>query len=142
MPFASEIVRNQRSRRTDRHGSGQFGSSRDGGSRRHPGLDIATREGEPVLSPIEGEVTREAFPYRNDRWFRGLVIRGVAEWAGYEIKMFYVQGIICGRVSPGSVVGYAQSVARKHPGITDHVHLEVRLNGSLLSPFDIFGQCL
>ena len=139
--FASEIVRHQRSRGTDSHGSGQFGSSRAGGSGTHAGLDIIVHEGEAVLSPIEGEVTREALPYANDQRFRGLVIEGVGEWVGYEIKMFYVQGILCGRVSPGSVVGYAQSIARKYPGITDHVHVEVRVNGALLSPFEMFGQC-
>ena len=139
MPFANEIVRNQRSRQFDKFGSGQFGAKR--GKRSHSGLDIEVRPGEDVFSPIKGNVIREALPYKDDLSFRGLLIKGVDEWTGYEVKMFYVEGSICGGVSPGTRVGHAQDLGMKYPGIKNHVHLEVRHNGKVLSPHEIYGLC-
>jgi len=140
MPFASEIVRNQRSRRTDSYGSGQFGASRRHGP--HEGLDIEARPGEGVFSPIEGEILGEASPYADDRSLRGLLIRGAGQWNGYEVKIFYVDGIFCGRTVPGSLIGRAQDLTFRYPGITNHVHLEVRLGGRPLSPNEIYGLCI
>jgi len=137
--FASEVVVNQRSRRTDQHGSGQFGAKR--GAKLHQGLDIEAQPGEEIRSPIEGDVLREALPYSDDSSFRGLVIRGTGEWSGYEVKMFYVEGLFCGRATPGAMVGRAQNLTFKYPGITNHIHLEVRLNGRVLPPHEIYGLC-
>jgi hypothetical protein len=139
MPIASEIIRNQRSRRTDRHGSGHFGARR--GNRLHQGLDIEARAGEDVHSPIDGDILREAQPYADDSTLRGLVIRGSGDWEGYEIKMFYVKGHFCGGVTAGAIIGCVQDLTAKYPGITNHVHVEVRLNGKVMSPMEIFGMC-
>lgn len=139
MAFASEIVRMQRSRRTDKHGSGQFGAKR--GARLHQGLDIEARPGEEVYSPIEGDVLREALPYQDDPSFRGLVIRGTGQWSGYEVKIFYVDGLFCGKTTPGAAIGRAQNLTFKYPGITNHVHVEVRHHGRALSPHEIYGMC-
>ncbi|PRQ00464.1 peptidoglycan DD-metalloendopeptidase family protein [Enhygromyxa salina] len=139
MQFAREIVRQQRSRRHDKHGSGQFGAPR--GARLHRGLDIVTRAGEEIYSPIVGEVVREALPYAKDPRYRGLVIRGRDAWADVELKLFYVQGILTGRVEAGATIGFAQNLELKYPGITNHVHIEARVKGKIVSPFELFGYC-
>jgi hypothetical protein len=107
----------------------------------HQGLDIEAKPGEEVYSPIEGEVIREALPYADDPSFRGLLIRGAGAWAGYEVKLFYVEGLLCGKAIPGQSIGRAQDLTFKYPGITNHVHLEVTVDGKALSPTEIYGQC-
>lgn len=137
--FPHEIVPSQRSRQSDRHGSGQYAASR--GGRRHQGVDIVVYTGQKIHSPIEGEVIREALPYADDLSYRGLVIRGSGDWSGYEVKIFYVEGLATGPVSPGTVIGYAQDLSRKYPGITNHVHVEVRRFGSVLPLTDLYRMC-
>jgi hypothetical protein len=56
MPIACAIVLNQRSRTSDKYGSGQFGVSRDHHSRSHQGLDVVASPGELIFSPIDGTV--------------------------------------------------------------------------------------
>jgi hypothetical protein len=38
------------------------------------------------------------------------------------------------------VIGRAQDVRVRYPGITNHVHLEVRFNGAEQSPLNSFGM--
>jgi hypothetical protein len=141
MPIARAVVRNQRSRAYDRFGSGQFGVRRDGGSRAHHGLDIAAEPKELIFSPITGTVVREAFPYKNDPSLRGLVIKGTGGWADYEVKIFYAEGLLSGNVVQGQHIGFAQDLSKKYPGITNHVHVEVRCKGKVVPPNEIFAQC-
>jgi hypothetical protein len=94
--------------------------------------------GEAIYSPIDGDVIREAIPYPP---FSGVLIRGTGDYTGYEVKLFYVDGSMCGSVKAGGIVGSAQNLSRKYPGIPNHVHMEVRLNGSLIPPFDTYQMC-
>lgn len=138
MQFKS-IVRGMKSRGFDqKYGSGQFGASRDHGKRHHSGLDVLAAAREPVFSPIDGEVIREAVPYPP---FSGLLIRGTGEYAGYEVKLFYVDGLMCGPCKAGSIVGYAENLGVKYPGIPNHVHMEVRSKGTLVPPFQTYLMC-
>ena len=139
MQIAHEVVLSQRSRRSDRWGSGQFGAPR--GRRTHAGIDIEAFAGEQVMSPIDGNVLREALPYPNDTTYRGVLIVGTGEWAGYEVKIFYVLGHFCGTVHAGDVIGTAQDLSRKYPGITNHIHLQVRRLGNILRPEELFQSC-
>ncbi len=139
MSFPHNIVATQRTRRSDIHGSGQYGAGR--GSRKHQGVDVVAYPGERVFSPISGEIVRESFPYAEDLSYRGLVIRGTGDWSGYEIKIFYVEGLNCGPVVPGSPIGFAQDLSRRYPGITNHVHVEVRRNGQVMPLTDLYRMC-
>jgi murein DD-endopeptidase MepM/ murein hydrolase activator NlpD len=123
-------------RKHDAWGSGAFGASRTGHS--HQGLDFVAMAGESVLSPVDGVVTRQLWPYATDTRYTGLEIDGSGEWAGYKIKLFYVTGVKLGKVAAGDVVGTAQDLEKKYKGITNHVHVEVRLNGTLKNPTDLF----
>lgn len=101
------------------------------------GLDIVAEPGEQILCPCDGVIYREAIPYRNDSILRGVAMRGPP---GFEIKIFYVEGFVLGSVSAGQPIGYAQNLKVKYPGITNHVHLEVHVDGSPVDPAMLFNQ--
>ena len=139
MKFANRIVAKPVSRLRDPWGSGQYGASR--GSRRHRGLDIKVRPKEKVYAPIPGTIVQEAIPYANDPYYRGLLIRGDGEWQNYEIKIFYILGIKSGWASAGEQIGTAQNLGFKYPGITNHLHLEVKRQGRYIDPFELWLMC-
>ncbi len=141
MAIARALVQSQKSRTHDGFGTGQYGGRRDGGARSHRGLDIVTKPQEKIFAPIDGDVVREAIPYAKYPAMKGMVIRGKAAWSGYEVKIFYVEGLFSGAVAAGQHIGYAQDISIKYPGITNHVHVEVRKNAVVINPGEIFAQC-
>lgn len=141
MDFHSLVDGKMSSRGTDAFGSGQPGSPRDGGRRSHGGIDIIARPGARIYSPLEGEVIREASPYKDDPRMRGVLIRGHGEHQGWQVKLFYVLGLFSGGVSPGQVIGHAQDLSIKYPHITNHVHMEVLRNGMPVDPREPFRMC-
>jgi len=119
-----------------RWGQGHFGASR-GGSRRHKGLDIVAAYGQDVLSPIEGRVIRKSYPYANDLSYSGVLIEGTKGHSDLSVKIFYMSppNTIMGKgVEAGDVIGKAQSLLTKYPGIINHIHLEIKRNGSIIDP--------
>jgi len=75
------------------------------------------------------------FMYDDDLSFRYI---GIRTQDGTQIKEFYVlpaDGIVNGaKVNQGQVIGTLQSLQKKYPAITDHVHVEAMRNGALLDP--------
>ncbi len=118
----------------DTWGSGAFGASR-GKGKKHKGLDFGSEHLQDVLSPFAGRVTREAWPYKDDPFLTGMEIETDD---GYIAKIFYVlpdPGVVGTRVESGEVIGTAQSLEHRYPGISPHVHVEVRLkSGELVDP--------
>ena len=117
--------------RNDSAGSGYFGSSRDGGARRHLGIDIECEPGEIVYMPVNGVIDRIAKP-------------SIGEYSGinilvekfYVCKLFYFQPhrFVVGINSRGSHLGIAQSVSKKYNTpeniakwkiMKDHLHFQV-----------------
>ena len=94
--FHKVVLGSMVSRQHHVFGSGQFGMPRSGRRHRHTheGLDIVTKPGQTILSPIAGEIVREALPYGKLSPYTGIAIRGDGEWQGYEVKVFYVAGTI------------------------------------------------
>ena len=101
-------------------------------------MDITAIKGEKVFSPFDGKLIRRAVPYKNDPRYEGVVIRGVEEWTGYEVKIFYVEGLLSGEVKAGQEIGLVQDLTKKYPSITNHIHIEVRKNDKLMDPFDLW----
>ena len=116
-------------RDTDAYGSGTFLASRDGGIRSHRGRDYITVPGDPILSPIDGVITRipRAYP---DADLTGIEI----ETDRIRVKMLYLRPTVAigTRVRRGQMVGTAQDVSGYWMGkapraspMVSHVHLEI-----------------
>ena len=118
----------------DRYGSGHFGASR--GRRRHEGIDFAALPGSTVLAAHPGTVTKIGYPYRDDLSFRYVEI---TDDLGFAARYFYVEPEVTkGQyVMPDDPIGSVQSLNDRHPGITEHIHFEVRdPDGMRINPSD------
>lgn len=110
----------------DAYGLGAFGASRDGGSRKHEGVDFVAEAGQPVASPISGYVTKIGMAYADDRDLQFVEITNRA--IGYVARVFYVNPAVeVGEaVRLGQTIGEAHGLQERYPGgMTDHVHLEL-----------------
>ncbi|MBX3482369.1 MAG: peptidoglycan DD-metalloendopeptidase family protein [Phenylobacterium sp.] len=110
----------------DAYGEGEFGARRDGGSRRHEGVDFMARAGQTVAAPISGYVSKIGYAYPGDETLKFVEITNPA--LRYAARVFYVNPKvqIGDAVAVGRPIGTAHSLQRKYPGgMTDHVHLEI-----------------
>jgi murein DD-endopeptidase MepM/ murein hydrolase activator NlpD len=121
----------------DAYGEGEFGASRDGGVRRHEGVDFMAAAGQAVDAPISGYVTKIGFAYADDANLKFVEITNPA--LHYAARVFYVDPEVqVGQtVALGTEIGRHHTLAEKYPGdMTDHVHLEIldkhgrRIDGS------------
>ncbi len=113
-------------RQHDAYGEGEFGASRDGGSRRHEGVDYDASSGQKVVAPISGFVSKIGYAYAGDMDLKFVEVTNPA--LGYVARIFYVDpSVEVGQaVRVGAVVGTALSLQAKYPGgMTDHVHTEL-----------------
>ena len=116
----------QEPRGHDAYGEGEFGASRDGGSRRHEGVDFRADAGQAVEAPISGYVTRIGYAYPGDQTLKFIEITNPA--LRYAARIFYVNPDVAvgDAVAVGQPIGRAHSLQRKYPGgMTNHVHLEL-----------------
>lgn len=116
----------QEPREHDAYGSGEFGASRDGGSRRHAGVDFIADAGQTVVAPISGYVTRIGYAYAGDGNLRFVEISNPA--LKLEARAFYISPKVQvgDTVYVGQPIGKVRTLQRKYPGgMTDHVHLEL-----------------
>jgi hypothetical protein len=112
--------------RIDQAGSGRFKASR--GERLHKGVDFSCTPGQIVQSPINGRVIRVAYPYANDRSWRGVLIGD----GNFQVKLFYVDPYphIIGRiVLAGASIGIAQDISERYrsTGMEPHIHCQLAL---------------
>lgn len=123
-------------RGVDAYGSGTFGAVRDGGKRKHHGVDYVVAPGDWVEAPIAGTITRYGYAYRRDKDFRYVEIRN--EETGMRARVLYVDASVADGavVAAGEIIGTAQDLAERYPhGITNHVHVELTdQKGALLDP--------
>ncbi len=110
----------------DDFGSGAFGASRDGGKRTHEGVDYVVAPGAAVRSPISGEVARLGYAYRGVGGYR--IVEIVNSETKVKARVFYVApNVEVGDVVvAGHEIGAAQDLGVRYPGITNHVHVELR----------------
>ena len=116
----------QATRDHDAYGEGAFDASRDGGSRRHEGVDYDATPGQDVVAPISGFVSKIGYAYAGDIDLKFVEVTNPA--LGYIARVFYVDpSVEVGQaVRLGAVVGTAHSLQAKYPGgMTNHVHTEL-----------------
>lgn len=111
-------------------------STAKGRPRRHEGIDALAVVDTPFLCPVGALFARIVDPYsdKRDDVLSGLLLR-IAP--GFELRFLYVDPIkeLVGQyVGRGTVLGTVQSLQDMYPGILDHVHCEVWLNGRRVDP--------
>ena len=111
-------------REHDGWGSGHFGDSRDGGGRRHEGVDYIGISGQRVVAPISGYITKIGYAYEGSS-LRYVEITNPA--LNYVARAHYVNpSVEVGEaVQIGTKIGTLASLQSRYHGITDHVHLEL-----------------
>ena len=112
----------------DAQGSGAFGASRAGHT--HLGADYITTPGQEVFAVADGRVARLVSGEHS-----GIVI-GDGKGISYKILYMDVDRSI-GVGSPirsGQVLGIAQDITTRYPGITNHVHVKLRVNYVVVDP--------
>jgi murein DD-endopeptidase MepM/ murein hydrolase activator NlpD len=116
-------------REHDAFGAGEFGASRDGGVRRHEGVDYIARAGQAVAAPISGYVTKIGYAYEDAPELRFVEITNPA--LKYVARVFYVDPAVkVGQpVALGDPIGAVETLQHRYRGITDHVHLEIAAKG-------------
>lgn len=109
-------------RKCDAQGCGHFGASR--GTRKHNGVDLDCEPGTLAGSLVDGIVSKIGYPYGDDLSFRYVEV----ESQGYAFRLFYVDPAVTEgqRVKRGDILGACQALHNRYPGITDHLHLEIK----------------
>jgi murein DD-endopeptidase MepM/ murein hydrolase activator NlpD len=116
----------QAPRTEDAYGYGAFGASRDGGVRKHEGVDFVAEAGQDVAAPISGYVTKIGAAYADDRNLKFVEVTNPA--IGYVARVFYIDPTVVEGdvVRLGQAIGKAHGLQARYPGgMTDHVHLEL-----------------
>jgi peptidoglycan LD-endopeptidase LytH len=110
----------------DAFGSGDFGAVRDAGKRRHHGVDYVSDPGADVLAPLSGKITRIGFAYSGREDLQYVEI--VNPDTNVSARVLYVSPTVAEGdvVSAGDALGIAQDLTGRYPGITNHVHVEMR----------------
>lgn len=116
--------------RSDSMGDGAFGARR--GSRTHRGVDYRSHEGQAILSPVAGRVSKLGYCY-------GSGIGGASSVdplryieitaAGLRHRFFYVRGYVAigDVIRKNQVICFADDVCRRYPDtdMQSHVHYEI-----------------
>jgi murein DD-endopeptidase MepM/ murein hydrolase activator NlpD len=100
----------------------------------HPGLDISTEKGSPVLATADGVVERAEW---NGNYGNLLVIDhgfGVKTRYGHLLSFVAKPGA---KVQRGQLVGYVGATGRTTGA---HLHYEILANGQLIDPMDLLGS--
>ena len=123
----------------DAHGAGYYGAPR--GARTHNGIDLCCHKDSLVMSVTPGKVTRIGYPYDPGDDDKGhLLYVQVTDAAGRDHRYFYVSPMVnVGEIiSRGAVIGVAQGLLEVYPGITDHIHYEIKVDGDYVDPSEFY----
>lgn len=120
-------------RDADRWGQGHFGAPR--GSRTHNGIDYQCAPGSVVLSSVNGTVSKLGWVYsqRDRNHFRYVEI---TTNDNHRHRYFYVKPIVPEHapIEVGDAIGVVQTLQDIFPGIQDHVHYEIMVEGDFVNP--------
>ena len=119
-------------RTSDKWGMGHFGAPR--GNHTHHGQDYKCPADAHVQAPCSGRVTKLGYAYPDDLSFRYVEITAND---GKRHRIFYILPKVFDSsiVREGDVIGYAQDLEQRYPGITQHVHYEIiDIDGNYIDP--------
>jgi len=121
-------------RGTDDFGSGDFEASRDGGKRKHKGIDYACYPETMIQAKYSGEITKFGYPYSDDLSYRYIEI---TDRHGSKHRYFYVEPDkllkVGDDVEKNDVIGLSQDISgrytnKKHQ-MKNHIHYEILVDG-------------
>jgi murein DD-endopeptidase MepM/ murein hydrolase activator NlpD len=113
-------------RGTDKHGSGEWHSSRANG-KAHNGIDIAAPANAKIMAPVSGTVSKLGWPSNNPKK-QHLRYVEVMDYFGNRHRCMYVAPTIekGERVEKGMTeIGVSQDLTKIYSGMINHVHYEV-----------------
>jgi len=117
----------------DRWGSGEWHASRDGGTRKHEGIDYAMWPGSLFFAPMSGTVTKLGFAYSDDltRWRYCEMVEG-----DYRARFFYITPSVAVSqiVRKGDPIGTVEDLRERYDSITPHVHISLWRGEHRLNP--------
>lgn len=131
-------------RGVDSWGVGGYGSPRDGGKRKHLGLDFLGKPGDTIVATIGGRIDRLGHMYAGATEMRNIHIIGTSEYAHYSALLGYVTATasVDTDVQVGAAIGTLQDVAGywaarrpSHYGaMKNHCHMSLRIDGTYVDP--------
>lgn len=116
----------------DEHGSGAWHAPR--GNRLHNAVDYSCLPTTEICSPVSGTVTKLGHPYGDDLSYRYVQITVPG---GDCHRVFYVEPItLVGEevIAHQTPIGIAQDLTTRYPGITNHVHYEIKRGDEYINP--------
>ena len=125
-------------RGSDSWGSGAYGASR--GHKSHRGVDYAASEGDYILSPVIGLVTKLGTVYKKDPHWRYVE---VTDLAGLRHRVFYITPLcfVGQTISVLDPIGICQNISLKYqqqdPSVSpmvNHVHHEIWDGDKTINP--------
>lgn len=122
--------------RNDDQGAGYFGAPR--GDKTHRGIDYQAPVGATVCAVEEGEVTKIGYPYEGNFELRYVEI---TDTDGSRGRYFYVDPEVRLHqwIERGQAIGVVQSLQDRFPGMDEHVHFELIVNGEYVDPAGYAG---
>jgi murein DD-endopeptidase MepM/ murein hydrolase activator NlpD len=122
--------------RSDKLGSGEYLAPR--GGRRHKGVDFECKAGQPFFSDVSGKVLRLGYPYSKNGIKGQYRLIEIKVDSQTKAKYMYLSPLsdIKPNVSieRGECIGYVQDLTSIYPGITNHVHFEIWVEGDHVNP--------
>ena len=128
----------------DSWGSGHYDAPRDGGKRKHKGVDLVNHTNEAIEVFEAGVVSKVGYPYSPEDPETG-------HYRYIEIKCspnirhryMYVEHLVQAGdiVEKGSIIGWAQDLNTAYPGITQHMHFGFIENGKRIDPTEWLKKC-
>ena len=118
-------------RGSDPTGYGHYGAKR--GTRKHKGIDLLTKPGMTVFSPIDGFITKLGTAYKATTRFKYIDVSGEE----YRWRLMYCRPTLKlgARITAGDFIGTAQDIAAYHGGeMLCHIHVECYKHGLLTDP--------
>lgn len=106
-----------------------WGAPRDGGTRRHQGVDLLARSGTPIRAAAAGKVVRVSYDAGGAGWYIAIAHPG-RTWTLYEHQRARSPLPVGATVRAGQTVGYVGSTGNAH---SPHLHYEVH-TGALWHP--------
>lgn len=121
----------------DKHGSGYYGAPR--GSRVHNGIDYACPPESEIHPTCPGKVSKHGWAYSDPKKSDYRYVQ-VTDVQGYNHRYFYIDAAVdLGvYVTEETVIGTAQDLTKIYPGITNHVHYEIKKEGDYFDPEKFF----